>query len=440
MCARRPIALRPAQSRVTTIRRLNLYSTSTTTRIGGVFADLRLLVVGVIVGMAPWQPDFALRGGAVICAVVLGTAIRSVRISTADVVAIAYAALAVTSMMWAVDEDVTALGVKNSVACVVLFLAVRTIVRRRRDVRGIALALVIGCGIGLWQLWQENPYLRQLRLRYDSGAARVGIEGLNYNALAYAFATGAAAVVLLWATVEDRAHRRAAMVTAGLALLALWAGVLLNGTRGAVIAMVVLVVWLLAARFAPRGAFRWLVGVVIGANVVVFTGWLDSWLRTNTARSVRETGDLNGRLRIWSFAREAFWERPFLGHGLDGIVALRGNPLDTAAHNALLDAGVGLGLAGITLFVATLWAALSQAREWPHDQRYLVVGAFIAVSAPITLSGYWSEAPVFWLALGLFSGIGALRAGLDERAGDMETAGSSRAADPRAEAAEAARS
>lgn len=383
--------------------------------MAGVVADLRLLVVGTVVALTPWQPDFALRTGAAVCGVVLVVSVRGLRVRRADVYAVLYAVLALTSTVWAVDADVTDLGVKNTIACVVLFLTVRAVVRRPRDLRGIAAALVIGCGIGLYRLWQANPTGRQLRLQYDSAAARVGIEGLNYNALAYAFATGAAAVVLLWATSGPTRRRRATLLSA-VAVLAMWVGVLLSGTRGAVVGIVVMLAWLFVTRFAPpQKAFRWLVAAVIMANVLVFSGWADGLLRSTSASSGRETGDLNGRLRIWPFARDAFWDHPFIGHGVDGVIALYGNPLRIAAHNALLDVGVGLGLVGIVLFVATLWTALAQTTEWTSPTRYVVVGAFVAVTAPIMLSGYWSEAPVFWIALGLFSSLGVLegRSGLE---------------------------
>jgi len=366
-------------------------------------ADAQLLLLGTVTAIVPARPDFGLRTGAVISAVLLLLRLRSIRLHRADVFAITYAALAVASITWARNDSVTTLGVKNTVACVVLFLTVRTVTRRRRDLRGLALGLLVGCGIGLWLLWQENPFTRQLRFQYDNDAARVGIEGLNYNALAYAFATGAAVAVLLWLTVEDTQRRRIATVASAATLIAIWGGVLLNGTRGAVVAMALLLAWLLASMLNPRRAFHWLVGVVLVANAAVFAGWLDSWLRTSTARSVRETGDLNGRLQIWPFAREQFWNHPFLGHGVDGVIALPGNPLDIAAHNALLDIGVGLGFAGIALFVATIWESLAETGAWRSPRRYRAVGAFVAVSAPVTLSGYWSESPVFWIALALFS-------------------------------------
>lgn len=372
-------------------------------RGAGFVADLRLLVLGVVVAAAPSWPAFALRDGAVLAGLVLLSALPQVRLRAPELAALAFALLAWLSTSWAINAIVSDLGWRNVAACAVLFVTARTVATRRRDVRGLALALLVGCAIGLYRLWVSNPDARALRLEYDSASARVGIEGLNYNALAYAFATGAAFVVLLWLTVENRSRRQLGTVALGATLLVLYAGVLLNGTRGAVVAVLLLLAWLAVSWARPRRAFRALVGLAVVANAIIFTGIADGFLNSRVGQSVRETGDLNGRLRIWPVAREAFWDRPLQGYGVDGVIALPSNPLDIAAHNVFLDAASGLGVAGLVLLVAVLVLSIRDALGWESPRRYVVVGAYVAVLTPIAASGYWIEAPVLWLSLAVLS-------------------------------------
>lgn len=376
--------------------------------VTGIAADLRSVIVALVLGVSVSAPTWALRSGAVVCVIVFVTNLGHFRPRVSDLFVTAFAGLAIASTVWTVAPAQTDLGATNTVACAVIFLTVRAAVRRRRDLRIIGIGIVVGCLYGLVELWLQNPTLRAIRLRYDVDAARIGVEGLNYNALAYAFATGAAVLVLLWATIHQPAKRRVAAVAGVAVACAFYVGILLNGTRGAVIAMVLLPVWLLASRFRPRSAFHGLVALALGANIVIFLGLADRVLRDDTISSARETGDLNGRLLVWPVAREAFWDQPLLGHGLDSLMTLAMNPVKTAAHNAWLDTAVGLGVVGLSLFIAIIWFSLSDSAAWRSDLRYVVVGAFIVVSVPITLTGYWTESPLFWGALALFSGLGVL--------------------------------
>ncbi|GAA4379556.1 hypothetical protein GCM10023146_38870 [Nocardioides caricicola] len=373
----------------------------------GIAADLRVMVVGLVLAVAVSSPTWALRTGAVVCACVLVTSLGHLRLRRPDLLVVAFAGLALASTVWTVAPAQTSLGATNTAACAIVFLTVRAVVRRPRDLRVLSISIVGGCLYGLAQLWFQNPLLRAVRLRYDVEAARVGVEGLNYNALAYAFATGAAVLVLLWAAVGP-SRRKVAALTGAAVAIAFYVGILLNGTRGAVIAIVLLPIWLVVSHFRPRVAFHGLVGLAVVANIVVFLGIADGALRNDAVASARETGDLNGRLLVWPVARDAIWEQPLLGRGVDSLMTMSVNPVKTAAHNAWLDTAVGLGLVGLALFIAGIWFSLAEAADWPTDRRYVVVGAFVVVSVPIMLTGYWTESPLFWGSLALFSRLGVL--------------------------------
>ena len=332
----------------------------------------------------------------------LTVSIGSFRPHAVEWLAVCYALLTALSTIWTVAPFNSAIGLRNTLASMVLLASARAVVARRRDVWILGAGLLAGCLLGFRRLLTENRGV-QLRGQYDATAARLGIEGLNYNYLAYSFVTGIAILAMLvLITRGTTRHRPVAVVAAGLALL-LWVGVLLNGTRGAVIAAYALGVWWLVARRDARRSWRSAVVAVVVAFAAVFSGVLDATLRATAGTSDRERGDLNGRLSVWPDAREEFWDHPFLGRGVDSFAAT--NPLRIAAHNALLDVGTGLGVLGIVLFVALIWQALK-----PSDDsiQYLALGGFLVASAPILLTGFWIESPMFWLALGLFSKIPAV--------------------------------
>jgi O-antigen ligase len=376
-----------------------------------VFDDLRVLLVGAVLAAGVFAPAFALRSGAIVCSAVLLTCLHRIRFEAPEVLAVLYGVLAVLSTTWSVAPAQSGLGATNTLAVVVLFVTARTVMRRLRDLRIMSLGLLFGCAVGLVQLWLDNPYLA-VRLEFDVRADRVGIEGLNYNYLAYAFATGAGALLLLWVAAQ-RSQSRAWAAPAALAVAALlYLGVILNGSRGALLAVILLFAWWLIARINPRRMLRAVVLLVLTLNLMVLTGVADDAVRARTARSVRETGDLNGRLAIWPVARDYLWERPFAGYGVDAFSGLSRNPLPIPAHNALLDIGVGMGLLGVALFVGIVWSALGRgARDSDNPQKAVLLGAFIAISAPITLTGYWIESPVFWMSLALFSRLSLLNKG-----------------------------
>lgn len=376
----------------------------------GLLADLRLTCLALVVGVAPWNPTWALRQGAFIAGLILLASVPTLRgrLPAADVLAGLYGLLAWCSMAWSSDPESTALGWRNSVACVVLFWAVRACVRRRRDLVVLCGAYLIGCGISLAALWSQNGLtFDSLRLQYDSNAARLGIEGLNFNALAYALTLGAISLSILVATRTGQIGmaRRVMIIVA---CFALFVGVQANGTRGALVAMFAGAVWLLVCRAAnARRMFVWVVAVATASALGIFTGWADGPLREIADPSARETGFLNGRLLIWPMARETFGDHWWLGSGLDAILGEW--RIRIAAHNVLLDVAAGLGLAGLALLLAFLIATF-HASGWRRSRaNATVAGLTVAIGTPIALTGYVIELPALWLTLAFISRLSASR-------------------------------
>ena len=200
------------------------------------------------------------------------------------------------------------------------------------------------------------------------------------------------------------------MARLNLALLALlvlfYAGIVLTGSRGALLAVILLATWVACYRFNYRAALKVVYALVVLGAIAISAGWTDPLLRLGA--NSRERGDLNGRLVLWPIARREFSEHFLFGNGHGTFRGL--NPLGFGAHNAILEFGVGLGLCGIVLFVLFLYFSLIRETRALADgrQRALILGAMLSVSAPILLSGQWDQSPVAWLLLAIVSRISVL--------------------------------
>lgn len=377
-------------------------------KIAAVALDVRGLAMGCLVGLASFAPNFMLRTGGfiaiLIVVILLGDSAR--RLGLTDGLAALYVLLIGASMQWTSEDVLTLNSFKNAITFIGLLIAVRMTIARARDFKLVAYGLVVGCLVSLAQVLQQTG--ASIRIRYDVNAPRIGLSDVNLNYSAYTFAT-AAAVIIALITLNRRASVNGTTPFLALALGAMYVGILLNGTRGALLATLLLAPYVLASQFRPTLVFRCTIFGIVGTGIAIFVGWLGEDLVPFVQQSARETGDLNGRLTVWPIARHAFLERPIQGHGAGALPGLTENPYGIAAHNALLDVASGVGILGLVLFVGILWSALFRdTRTCPSPTRELLIGSFLLVSAPLLLSGYWIESPVFWGIVGLFSRVSVL--------------------------------
>jgi len=358
----------------------------------GKVVDLRPWVLAAVAAISPTDPTTALRGGAVVCAVLLLTAIGHWRPGAPDLLAIALTLLAVLSVAWALDPGSTVLSATNQVAVLFIFLCTRAVIRTSNDLSIIAVGYVFGCLYAVYVVLTQNGVSN---FAPELADVRYGASGVNLNYLAYCLITGVVVSFLLWG------HRflRLLLLLAAVAMADVsW----LAGSRGAALAALCLPLWLLTFRLGPSRAFRILGLIVWTCAATISVGLMDSLLRRVEGETVRATGDLAGRLTTWPIARRIFEDNPIIGVGAGGFARL--NPYGIGAHNVILEVGVGLGLAGLLLFIATVYVALiSCTSEIETRRRCLLVGSLVVCWTPIYLSGHWDLSPAAWLVLGLFS-------------------------------------
>ena len=188
-----------------------------------------------------------------------------------------------------------------------------------------------------------------------------------------------------------------------LGAVAIVVGTYLTGTRGALVGVVALLLWLVACRTAIKPPLKLLVVGVAAIAVMIVTGAIDQMAHLLDFGS-RSTGTLTGRTPLWENARAIWSENFWFGGGAWASRATAG----VDAHNVILEFGSALGVVGVVIFVLLVWASLRLNRSATNTQT-LILGGFIAVIAAPYLSGAWETSPAAWIALASFAQLQVLR-------------------------------
>jgi O-antigen ligase len=190
-------------------------------------------------------------------------------------------------------------------------------------------------------------------------------------------------------------------------------GVLLTGTRGAVVAGVVGlgIVPLTLPRKSLR-SFLLITGLLVmaaGAAAIVVPG--RTWNRVFTIRSeILEGGPMSGRAAIWQAGLDAFPLRPLLGSGVGAFAAAiqaLGNKRN-APHNMPLGVLVEQGIVGFSIYLALLGAcALTIVRMPPPERKLWAVLMLSWLIGVMSLN--WEYRKITWFLFGMM----AAQRGLD---------------------------
>lgn len=283
-----------------------------------------------------------------------------------------------------------------------IFIVLTDLIRSVAQLRVVATGYLLGCFAAvIFALVTGLSSSETGSLLND----RLSVGNLNVNYLAYAISGGFAMIVLLWLTHKRTQVVRICLVLAGLALVI---GVLLTGTRGALLSLLLVILWLGICSAFRRPSLRSLLIVVIVVTLSTVTGIIDKISLVFEAGS-RATGDWSGRLLVWPVAREVWVEHPFLGVGAGGFSLI--NSYQVRAHNSILEVGANLGIVGVLLFIAIIGSSLlGSTRHMSHRTRAILVGSFIAAAAPAYISGAWETAPAAWIGIAIFSRVSVVEA------------------------------
>ena len=395
----RDLNLLPSNSRSSSIPGRTVRPTRGTLAALRDHVTLPVLALAVIAGASPFNTATAIRGGALVCLLSLLPRVGRLRIGRAEAWAVALAVFSAMSITWALNPQGTQVIAAYQFALLAIFLTGRFVITNRLQLVVIAWGYVVGCVYAVILVVRENP---DARFVAALSATRYGIDEVNFNYLGYSLATGIAVVVFLWTVGSTRRWTRAVLVGAALVM---GFGILQAGSRGAVVAAILVVVWVPLHRFLPRRGIAVLCATIAVAAVAILSGVATSGLLAADASSARSTGDLANRLVIWPLARETFAGHWLLGIGAGGFKDT--GPLWVGAHNAVLELGTGLGVVGVVMFVGVIACSLiTGTRGAP--KRTILVGSLLACWAPMWLSGHWDQAPAAWIVMALFSRIDVL--------------------------------
>jgi O-antigen ligase len=178
--------------------------------------------------------------------------------------------------------------------------------------------------------------------------------------------------------------------------------VALTGTRGATLASIPTLIFILWSLRRASGGKRILAVVALVAAVLLISefaprGPLD---RIGTAATVTEgsEGALGGRLGIWKQSRDAFLKRPIGGVGLDAHRAAV--PVNKEAHNTYVSVLTETGVVGFLLFAGVIFSAFALIRHrsgWPAWYWFAQLGV-IAIGA---MSLSLEDSKSVWIFLSL---------------------------------------
>lgn len=298
----------------------------------------------------------------------------------------------------------------------VLFLIVFTAVRSKRDLGLVLLGFAAGTAFAAVYGMVSAPNVEAPDRLYSGQ--------LDPNELAAALVAGASISIAVLVLYRDRP----VLALLGLATASLCAaGVWLTASRGALIALAVMLV------FAIVVAGRWRIWVVLVAvmfasvSYVYFAAFAPESVRDRIAEPASGQARVQeGRTTIWQVAWRAFEANPAIGVGSGnfevsskkyvfepGALPRSDEIVDAqqVAHNSYLEVLAELGVIGLVLFATViafaLGAALSASRIFrlAGDSRMQLVALCLAVgmvghlAADFFFSAQYSKQ--LWLLLGL---------------------------------------
>jgi O-antigen ligase len=384
--------------------------------------------------------------------VVVGLVVALVRgfpISRLDVPAGAVVVLAVLAMVATVlgtrprhalvGEQLQYQGLVSTLAYIGLFFGARFALRAARQVRLVAIALILGSVVvafyGLAQWFSLDPIWEDLYK--DRIFSTVG----QANALA---ATLATATVLAIALLTNIARPRLAAL--GLVLVPILAAFLLTFSRGGYVALVIGVIaaglvllpgvesWVAVRRtmrrFAPAAAG---VGLALILAVIFWQPAREIAARvaTRTLSIANVTeGSNRAHLDLWAVGVRITVEHPLFGTGPDSYVLVFSKyrddvlPEDRAAvlaqfrpespHNVYIAIASGMGIPALAAFLVAVASVLTMAaraarRTLDPTQRFAIASLVGGVSVMLVTNFFITAEPstsaVFWILLGSLAGM-----------------------------------
>jgi O-antigen ligase len=309
-----------------------------------------------------------------LCAVVMLVAMLDRRRWIAPPLAIAgwavFLAWSVTSLMWADDPAFGAQSLLQVLELFALFAIMAMLRLRRGEVGWIALGALAGgvacAGYGIFMYAVGHVQ------RTDALSQRLDLAlgtGTFINADHYAGSLVFPVALALVGFLRLRGWQR---IAAGCAFFILFAAICVSATRGALVAVVAVAVYL-----AIVERRRWHVLALGACGLIASAAVPNVWLRFVDA----DQGGFGGRFGIWAIGWHAYLMRPLAGAGTGNFqlayaetyLATRQSGLFTHrwmefSHNLIVNTGVELGIVGVVVILVAWVLQFRLVAKIPRDE------------------------------------------------------------------------
>lgn len=269
-----------------------------------------------------------------------------------------------------------------------LLLCIRRVWRKNYEWFWLGYSYLTGCVVSTTLLIQN----------WISGVSgfdeRLTVGEINANFVSYSLATGVAIGLIL--TLFPRSKVSTNLLA--LVIVFLSAGIILSGTRGAIIS-VLAVLFVYYSLQVGRRPFKLFLSLVttITIGIILFSIIPEEI----TSRLLNKSTDdvSSGRYDLWSSGLSLVLEKPIAGYGIDFFPSQISNGL--RVHNVFIDVLIEFGLIGFILYSTVMFSLIFMKDKRKEIKRARLL--FIVSWLPIAMTGAWefSVAPWFvfaWLS------------------------------------------
>ena len=324
--------------------------------------------------------------------------------------AVLFLAWGCASVVWAEDVGRSVDSLTRFALLFSLLAVVPVAIRTERHAVAVIGALIAGALLSA---------LYGVAKGINQGTERLSGAGINPNVLGLVLMS---AIVLGVGLVAARRLRPEARVGAALAVAACTIGILLTGSRGALVGLAVAA--LVGVAFGGRARARLIPLLLFGAAVGV--AYISLFAASSVRDRIMDPGGSSGRADLWRVGWRMIEDKPFSGVGLGNFrevsvdYLLQPGPITDpnavvtkprVPHNIYVEVTAELGVIGLLLFVALLIALLRCAvvaakrfeRSGQRDLEALSRALFAAMCGLLAAGAFSSQTynKVLWTILAL---------------------------------------
>lgn len=268
------------------------------------------------------------------------------------------------SLFWTIDLHTTMRGILTYFQLAFMMLIIWDLYTTSTALKAGLQAYVLGAYISVYSLMNSYmaaggpnaSYIRRTNLSTGN---------FNLNDLAMILTLG---IPIAWYLVISAGKGRKAnilMIVNGIYIpAALWA-VTVTGSRGALVALIPVVLFMLGSFTQLKFFLRVLIFSALIGSLFYLQSFVpkQSFERLAGTKAEITEGDFNGRLRTWREGYDVFLEHPLLGIGSRAFD--RAVDSGKSAHNFILEVLVNLGIIGFGLFAILLFITIQEIRRHP---------------------------------------------------------------------------